>query len=383
MSQTFLDIAHEVLTQTLRPLTYQEIWQRAVELGISQRVKTTGKTPWSTLGAQLYVEVRDNEQSRFLKVGKRPARFFLVSRKDELPALQEHRESEQGPPREASGPEYLEKEIHPILTYFAYASPAFNRGRPIVTKTIRHPRSKKQGYSEWNYPDLVGFSIPLEDWASDLFAINELSERNALSFFSFELKRRLGKATYREAFFQAVSNSSWAHQGYLVAARIDEDDDLLAELERLASSFGIGIIDLRLEGDAEPAVLYPARVKETLDWETMNKLCDQNEDFRQFLQSVKIDYGARRVHRSEYDEVHKDIEGYVAHLLRRDLRPQGQRKRAARRRNPSPADELGRVRSSDAGPATGWRPRPSCATARVASGRQRPSRRAWSSCSPG
>src|SRR5262245_11795781 len=122
------------------------------------------------------------------------------------------------------------------------------------------------------------------------------------------------KSTVREAYFQAVSNSSWGHQGYLVAAGIAEDDDLLAELERLASSFGIGIIQLQLRDLSESRVVYPARPKESLDWETINKLCEENEDFQTFLQSVKIDVNARKVHRAEYDPVIKDIEAYVMKL---------------------------------------------------------------------
>lgn len=147
---------------------------------------------------------------------------------------------------------------------------------------------------------------------------NELLDRTALMVFSFEIKRSLTKSNYRESFFQAVSNSSWAHQGYLVAAQIDEDDDLLAELSRLASSFGIGVIHLQLADLSASRVVYPARVRTELDWETLNKLSDQNDDFRKFLQSVKIDVSARKIHKSEYDPVIPNIDTYVAKLLGED-----------------------------------------------------------------
>ena len=80
MVYSFLKLAAEVLAQTTKPLTYQQIWQKAKIDGFSAKLKTKGKTPWQTLGAQLYVDVRDNPKSRFVKVGKRPARFFLKSR---------------------------------------------------------------------------------------------------------------------------------------------------------------------------------------------------------------------------------------------------------------------------------------------------------------
>lgn len=312
MAYTFLDLVYDVLKSAEKPLTYQEIWQAGQASGLASKVETAGKTPWQSLGSQLYVDVRDNESSKFIKVGKRPARFFLKERGKEVTedVFAKIEEEEQKPVKKPLG--YKERELHPVLTYFAFANPSFNRGRAVFTKTIRHEGARSTGYSEWTYPDVVGFSIPLEDWQPDVIAFNELSDRNALTLFSFELKRQLTKGTYREAYFQAVSNSSWAHQGYLVAAEISEDDDLLAELERLALSFGIGIIQLQLSDLSESRVVYPARPKGHLDWETINKLCEENNDFQSFLQNVKIDVHARRVHREDYDTVIKDVDAYVS-----------------------------------------------------------------------
>ncbi|MBK8270276.1 MAG: hypothetical protein IPK83_19065 [Planctomycetes bacterium] len=85
---------------------------------------------------------------------------------------------------------------------------------------------------------------------------------------------------------------------------------------RLASSFGIGIIQLDPSDVDSSSILYPARTKDALDWETINKLCGQNEDFARFIQDVKIDFSSKRVHRSEYDEVIQDIEAYVRERLK-------------------------------------------------------------------
>ena len=316
MVYSFLDLASDVLRKAAKPLTYQEVWQAGQQMGLVSKIQTAGRTPWQSLGAQLYVEVRDNESSKFIKVGKRPARFFLKDRAEEITEAVAAKIEQVDAKQTQKSADYKERDLHPVLAYFAYANPAFNRGRAIITKTIHHEKSKKYGYSDWTHPDIVGFSIPLEDWQPDVIAFNELSERNALTLFSFEIKRHLTKGTYREAYFQAVSNSSWAHQGYLVAAEIDADDDLLAELERLASSFGIGVIHLQLADLSESRVVYPARVKNSLDWETINKLCEQNDDFQKFLQSVKIDVTARKVHRAEYDEVIPHIDAYVEKLGR-------------------------------------------------------------------
>jgi hypothetical protein len=178
-----------------------------------------------------------------------------------------------------------------------------------------HENSAKAGYNEWIHPDMVGFHLPLDDWERNVIEFNRLSDNNALRLFSFEIKKGLSKANYREAYFQAVSNSSWAHEGYLVAVEIKEDDEFLAELERLASSFGIGIIQLDpLDIDAS-RILYPARRRENLDWETINKLCRQNKDFDKFLQDVKIDFESKKIHRYEYDEVSNDLPKYIKEKL--------------------------------------------------------------------
>jgi hypothetical protein len=213
-------------------------------------------------------------------------------------------------------PKYRERDLHPILAYFAYSNPSFNRGRSIYTKTILHEKSLKQGYNEWVHPDMVGFYLPIEDWRPEVIEFNRLLDNNSIRLFSFEIKKSLNRTNYRESYFQAVSNSSWAHEGYLVASEILQDDDFLAELERLAASFGIGIIHLDLEDIDSSSVLYPARIRGTLDWETINKLCDQNPDFEKFVEDVKIDFEAKRIHRAEYDEVIKEPVQYIMEKLK-------------------------------------------------------------------
>ena len=61
------------------------------------------------------------------------------------------------------------------------------------------------------------------------------------------MKKTLNFTNLREYYFQAVSNSSWANEGYSVALDIDEDDSFLAELKRLNNAFGIGVIKLNAE----------------------------------------------------------------------------------------------------------------------------------------
>ena len=128
------------------------------------------------------------------------------------------------------------------------------------------------------------------------------------------MKKEINRSNYREYFFQAVSNSSWANEGYLVAAKISDDDELMNELERLSSSFGIGLIKLDLDDIDSSSVIFHSNKKKELDWETMNKLCEINSDFKKFIQDVKIDFDSKRIHKSEYDEIIPEPENYISKI---------------------------------------------------------------------
>jgi len=311
---TFLELAEKILQEAQHPLTVNEIWKQIEDNGLQGSLVTSGKTPWASLSASLYVDVRDNPESKFVKVGEYPARFWLKERGEPPKHWDAFSITETGRLDEAL--KYAERQLHPVLTYFVYANQGFNRGRPVYTKTIRHEKSKKEGYAEWTHPDMVGFSFPADQWKETVIELAGISGDSALKLFSFELKRSLNQGNYREAFFQAVSNSSWAHEGYLVTAELKEDEDLRAELSRLSSSFGIGLILLDLRNVAESEIVFRARARETIDWETVNKLARQNEEFDRFLSRVKIDVTSKHIHKSEYDKIEQDIDAYVREKLK-------------------------------------------------------------------
>jgi len=43
---SFLDLAYDVLKTATNPLTCQEVWQLGKEKGLTDKIKTSGKTPW-------------------------------------------------------------------------------------------------------------------------------------------------------------------------------------------------------------------------------------------------------------------------------------------------------------------------------------------------
>lgn len=176
-----------------------------------------------------------------------------------------------------------ERELHPFLVN--YLAKKMN----IYTKTIFHEVSTKigRGKSEWLHPDIVGFDLPVKNWSEKVLELCGNFSINRATLYSFELKKSITLETLREQFFQAVSNSSWANEGYLVGVDIDTDNqELMQEINRLSSAFNIGIIKLNLLEIESSEVLFPARRKDKLDGETMNKLFDINKNFREFVQVV-------------------------------------------------------------------------------------------------
>jgi hypothetical protein len=76
-AMTFLELAEKVLQEEQQPLMPEEIWNAAKQKGYDLQVGTKGKTPERTIGAQIYVDIRDNPISLFYKAEGRPTRIFL------------------------------------------------------------------------------------------------------------------------------------------------------------------------------------------------------------------------------------------------------------------------------------------------------------------
>ncbi|GAA7091257.1 hypothetical protein BD0014_07340 [Helicobacter pylori] len=128
--------------------------------------------------------------------------------------------------------------------------------------------------------------------------------------FSFELKIRINFSNLKESYFQAVSNSTWANEGYLVVFGIEgkNKDKVLDELKRLNQSFGIGVIKLESE-ISNSKILLPAKEKE-IDILTLNMLIEQSpKDFKPFMERIntQIEKGLDTpIEMNGFDEVLND-----------------------------------------------------------------------------
>ena len=312
----YIELAEKTIQKAGIPLTSNEVWEKATEFGFDKQLRSSGKTPWATLGARLYVEIRDNKETQFEAIGKRPVRFWIKGKKY----------SEKNPEKESvinlkeiasKGDEEMftekiekfhERDLHPLLVKFA---DTFYHFRGAKLKTIFHENSSraKKGYNKWIHPDLVGVYFTFNDRIREYEkVVIDFQNDYAISttrLYSFELKIKLDISNLREFYFQAVSNSSWANEGYLVTLRYDEE--VIEEVRRLANSFGIGLIKIDAEDIESSQIIVPAIFKKELDIDAMDRLASENRDFAGFLQNIIDDKKIKKVN-SKYDKVLDDNE---------------------------------------------------------------------------
>lgn len=124
----------------------------------------------------------------------------------------------------------------------------------------------------------------------------------SVRLWSFEVKKHLTSSNARKSFFQAVSNSSWAHEGYLVAASIS-DFDVEQELRMLSALHGIGVIVLNPENPSESEMMLPARSRAEVDWQSVNRILVENEDFKDYIELVSTYYQTGRVRARDWNKL--------------------------------------------------------------------------------
>lgn len=296
MARTVIDVAKEVLERKKEALNPNRMYHIAREFGLTSDLNLSGKTPWASFAARIYMDIKENPNSIFEIVATKP---MLIKLKNQDINTQSSKEVEIKEPKTS----YSERDLHPLLSRFI----SFNENFKAYTKTIYHESSikTKKGMDKWLYPDIVGVSFEYKDYQKELNKFIGKFSSLPIKIYAFEMKKHLSVSSFREYYFQAVSNSSWANEGYLVALDIDESDEELMDLmKRLSYSFGIGVISLNSQNVDESVILARAEFRENLDYSVMNELSMKNPDFKKFLESVE-EFNIEKEYRSksEFDEV--------------------------------------------------------------------------------
>ncbi|GAA7329574.1 HrgA protein [Helicobacter pylori] len=296
-----IEIVQSVLEIT-GPIKVTEVYNKAKELfekgEIAKMFDCGGKTPHQSVSAFIYEALNKGEELPFLKVQEKPALIALKSAMNE-PVLSTEKISTP------SVKIVRERDLHPFLTYMAF----YNENLKCYTKTIFHEESLKspKGMDRWLYPDMVGVRFLHAELSNEnLIAFSKKFDTLPVKLVSFELKKEISVHNCRECYFQAISNSSWANEGYLVGCNINtQNTELMDLLKRLHASFGIGVIDLRTNED-KSAILLNAKYKEKIDYTVALELSEKNPKFSGFLKSV-VDYDPAHSYRykDEFDEIKK------------------------------------------------------------------------------
>lgn len=242
----------------------------------------TAKTPGSTVSALLGDFIR-NGDSRIKRIKQQGGTYSYYLTKNEqnisIDVLSGETEVKSTiPTKTPKTKTYEERDLHKLLS-------SYLKNTDTYSKTIFHEQSNSKDNNQiWTHPDMVGIKfLNLQTKASQNF-LKSINRVDTFKMSSYELKKEINSdSELKKAFFQAVSNSSWANYGYLVA--FEFSDSLSDEMARLNQSFGIGIIELNAN-PYQSKVLFPATYHE-LDFKTIDKLCKMNAEFNRFIEQTE------------------------------------------------------------------------------------------------
>ena len=237
------------------------------------------KTPTATISASLgrFIRKGDTRVKR-VKGKNNTFSYYLSKFENEINLEKFVLNSSETKNEKTNKITYQERDLHKLLN-------SYLKNQNIYSKTIFHEKSTgKENHKKWIHPDLVGVNfLSLQTKISQAF-LKSINRGDTFKITSYELKKEINTDyELKKTYFQAVSNSSWANYGYLVAFEIS--DSLSEEMERLNQSFGIGIILLK-SNPFESKILYQSRYRE-LDFRTIDKLCKINRDFEKFIEQVE------------------------------------------------------------------------------------------------
>lgn len=311
----YTELAILAMQKLNRPVTTTELWQYIVENNLHHRLHTydeqkqqlSGKTPEATFGRNIYIDVVNFEAVPNTK----PKQFVLKNNTTDVwnntiepQIVIERTVNMTKAPNKKS--HFHERDLHSLLAYFLKHNDYFG----AYSKTIFHEGSQKgvRGEDKWLYPDMVAVNFEYANYGkNNVLKFIEKFDIKPIKIFSFEIKKELNFSNYKESFFQAVSNSSWANEGYLVALNIQQDNQFTEALQKLSQSFGIGIIELNLENILQSKILSPAKFKEKMDYSVIEELASKNPNFKDFLKTV-TDFDLVNTNRflGEFDKILSD-----------------------------------------------------------------------------
>jgi hypothetical protein len=185
----------------------------------------------------------------------------------------------------------LEHDLYPLL--MKYLKNRHNLLSMRINES-KSTNSKGRHGNKWLHPDIVSMERVDNGFHNSIKKCFDNGGGNRIRLWSFEVKIKLNRSNIRESFFQAVSNSSWANEGYLVASSID--DKILDEVKMLSSLHGIGLILLNIEDPDSSQILFQSKPKVEVDWLSIDRIIKENRDFSTYIGLVATYYNDQSTH---------------------------------------------------------------------------------------
>ena len=191
-----------------------------------------------------------------------------------------------------------EHDLYPLLIDY------LNSEHNLYCMRIDEKKSKNlrgSGGNTWLHPDIVAMQAVDKEWDELIRTCVKNGDGQSVRLWSFEVKITLNSSNVRKSFFQAVSNSSWANEGYLVATSIS-DNKVEQELRMLSALHGIGVILLNHENPSESEILLPAKSRPEIDWQSVNRILVENSDFKDYIELVSTYYQTGRIRKKDWNK---------------------------------------------------------------------------------
>lgn len=255
---------------------YNDVYQHIIK---NEYYVFAGATPSATVSAQLgsFIRNGDTRVKRLKQPGGSYSYYLAKNEHDiDIDVLVGSMNIDSKKVSKLKG--YKERDLHLLLS-------SYLKNTDVYSKTIFHEQSTtKDSHQKWVHPDMVGIKFNTLKSAVSHNFLKAINREDTIKMFSYEVKKEItSDYDLKKYYFQAVSNSSWANQGFLAAFEIS--DSLIDEMERLSQSFGIGIIELKAN-PYESKIIFPAS-NNNLDFKTIDKLCKINKDFERFVEQTE------------------------------------------------------------------------------------------------
>ncbi len=180
----------------------------------------------------------------------------------------------------------------------------------------------------WKCPDAVVLDWELAEYLDASFHLDsqllEFKRQLGTGLFSLtsvKLKLEVTYNSYREDFFQTLSNSRWSHAGELVIAAPLQDEQLAEELRQLGAEYDVGVTSLGVAPDAlddlpphwaiqqmserefeavlerfQPQRICTVAKPKSLQWRLLEKVRQDNADFQSLFDWLQRCLADRKAH---------------------------------------------------------------------------------------